>query len=347
MATYSNSAHDSQPDAQARGRDEDSVRSMYERKPYPDLGADLKDLSLFLDQIKADIGKRESIRFLDAGCGTGHCVVSIAKEYPRWECYGIDLSQPSLDIAGKLAQSHGADVMLACGSYLDTLPFEGEFDIISAFGTIHHTADPVAAMRALRRALRDDGYMLLHLYGWRIDRRKFELKEIISIFEPELSNIERRFSIYRAVMTHQRSYWLKRLVQMPLIDIYAALRNGVRNLVRRKRNISWSPPFDARYDEPTAPWVDHFCHPCERAYEVPDIISLLRDSGFQVVKMLKQGREHLQLIPPELRHEYDELPRGAKWRLSELLAYGGGSFAMILNKDPDWPGERGTDYQDK
>ena len=252
MPPNTQSAHDEHSDNPSRREAESSVRSMYEREPYPDLGADLKDLSLYLNPIKAELEPRDYVRFLDAGCGTGHCLVGVAKAHPQWDCYGIDLSRPSLEVAARLAAHHESRVTLACGSYLDPLPFEGTFDVISAIGTIHHTADPTAALVALRRALRDDGYMLLHVYGWRVDRRKFEIKEAISIFEPDLNNIEGRFSIYEALMSHERRHWLKRLLQMALIDIYAASRNRLRNFMRKRRNISWSPPFDAQYKKPTA-----------------------------------------------------------------------------------------------
>ena len=46
--------------------------------------------------------------------------------------------------------------------------------------------------------------------------------------------------------------------------------------------------------------------------------------------MLRQGREDMKPIPPEWRERYQQLDDWEKWRLSELLAIGGGSFAMIL-----------------
>ncbi len=48
--------------------------------------------------------------------------------------------------------------------------------------------------------------------------------------------------------------------------------------------------------------------------------------------MLKQGRENHALIPPEWRERYARLDDWNKWRLSELLAVGGGSFAMVLQR---------------
>ncbi|MGE0254635.1 MAG: class I SAM-dependent methyltransferase [Alphaproteobacteria bacterium] len=328
-ATYTNAAHDRRPGVDARTADEGAVRALYERSPYPDLGADLKDLSLYLDPIRDALARRGQVRFLDAGCGTGHILVGVASRHPDWTCCGIDLSQASLDVAGQLATRHGATVTLHRGSYLDPLPFGARFDVISAMGTIHHAADPVAAMRAMRANLADDGFLLLHLYGWRADREKFDLKEALSLLEPDLFAHEERFALYDALMRHRRGNWLRRLALTRPVDVYAALRDGWRNLRRRSRRVSWSPPFTARFDAPTSPWIDHFCHPCERAYEVPQVRALLEETGFEVLHMLRQGRDHAGLVPSAWRAQYDKLDRWDRWRLSELLADGGGSFAIV------------------
>lgn len=328
-SAYSNAVHDRDPGEAGRSSDEGSVRRLYENAPYPDLGADLKDLSLYLDPIAGDLAKRKQIRFLDIGCGTGHILVGVAKRYPGWECYGIDLSRPSLDIAAELSKRHDAPVSLHCGSYLDPLPFGGRFDVISAMGTIHHAADPVRAMAAMHSSLADDGYLLLHLYGWRADQEKFDIKEALNLLEPDLFEHGHRFALYDALMRHRRANWLRRLALTRPIDVYAALRRRLRDLRRRSRQVSWSPGFTARFDKPTAPWIDHFCHPCERAYEIPQVRALLEATGFEVVHMLRQGREHLHLVPPEWRKDYEKLDDWDKWRLSELLAEGGGSFAIV------------------
>ncbi len=331
---YSNSQFDRAHDTGAVQADQSSVRRMYEQAPYPGLGAGLKDMGLFLDPIRDELARRGGVRFLDAGCGTGHYLVGVAKRHPDWHCCGIDLSSASLDVAAKLAELHGARIEVKRASYLDPLPFDAKFDVIAALGTVHHAADPLSALRNLRSALADDGYMLFHVYGLRLDREKFDIKEMLDIFEPDLCNIERRFAVYEALMRHRRRHWLRRFAQMPLIDIYAAARNAVRNALRRARSVVWSPPFTARYDAPTAPWIDHFCHPCERAYEAPEIYELIRAAGFRIERNLGQGREFAHLLPPEWRAEfgYDSLPEECKARLSELLAFRGGSFRFVLRK---------------
>lgn len=331
---YSNSSHDITGNSQAAEKDEASVRSMYERAPYPGLGAGLKDPDVTIRPVEDDLTSRGRVRFLDAGCGTGHYLVGVAKKYPEWECHGIDLSQASLDIAQALAERHGVSISLTRGSYLDPLPFEHKFDFIAAIGTIHHAADPVRALENLRDHLTDDGFIFVHLYGLRLDREKFDIKAILDVFEPDVIQVERRFQFYDGLMKHRRRRWLQQLLQMPLIDILVAGKRWMRNVARRSRGIVWSPPFTARYDEPTAPWIDHFCHPCERAFEVPEVLDIVERAGLSIHRMLGQGQEYPQLIPPEWRPEYDSLPPEAKWRLSELLAFRGASFRMILKKKP-------------
>jgi SAM-dependent methyltransferase len=329
VSFYSNAKTDR--DVTARADDEQSVRTMYELAPYPDLGADLKSLDLFLDRIRPDLARRGGVRFLEVGCGTGHILVGVARQNPSWECFGLDLSQASVDVAQSLAGKHGAKVTLAQGSYLDSLPFSGPFDVIAAIGTIHHCADPVAAMTNLRGVLKSDGYLLLHLYGMRCDQEKFDIKEALSILEPDLSHWDNRFAFFDSLRKHKASRWFDRLSHTSPRDAYAAIRDGWRNFRRRRRGVSWSPSFREDFARADAPWIDHFCHPCERAYEVPEIRKLVEASGFRVVHMLGQGSERLALIPPAWRTRYAGLNEWDKYRLSELLSPAGRSFNMILS----------------
>jgi len=316
-----------------RSADENAVQSMYEDAPYPGLGADLKDLTPMFRPVADALAAKPNARYIDVGCGTGHILVGVAKRNPGWACHGIDLSNASLDVARQLGEMHHTPVALARGSYLDPLPFEGgPFDVMTALGTIHHTADPTAAMRALHGQLADDGLMLLGLYGWRCDAGKFDIKTALDLLEPDLANHNGRFELYDALMRHRKGRLIHRIATTSLADVYYGTRTWLRNIRRRARKESWSPPWTDRYTEPTPPWIDHYCHPCERAYEVPEVRELVEGSGFRVVRNLRQGIEHPQLIPPEWRARFDALDDWDKWRMSEVLADGGGSFAMWLAK---------------
>lgn len=331
-ASYTNAANDIAPSMDASKADEQRTKSMYEYSPYPDLGADLKTQDLYLRHLDDDFKNRNNV-YVDAGCGTGHYLVGTAKRYPNWRCIGIDLSGEALNIARQLAQKHGvSNVEFHQGSYLDPLPFEDQADIISAMGTIHHCADPAMAMKAMYNLLKHDGYMLWHMYGYRADRGKFDLKMALDILEPDLSAYEQRFGYYRALMDHKNGKILKRIANTSAYDLYMMIRVALRNWKRKANKVSWSPPWNDDFKTLNSPWIDHFCHPCERAYEVPEIQALVENSGFEVHTMIAQGKEFQQLIPKAWKERYAQLEFWEKARLSELLAVGGGSFAMVLQK---------------
>ena len=330
---YSNSKHDVKQEDIAANDDTGAVRTMYEYAPYPDLGADLKDPSEYTRHITSDLKGRQDVCFLEAGCGTGHSLVGAAKQNPEWKCSGIDLSQASLNIAKQLAEKHDVNVDVHQGSYLEKLPFEEKsFDIISALGTVHHCSDPLGALNNLARYMKDDGWMFLHMYGMRCDQQKFDIKEMLDIFEPDLTNHQKRFSVYEAYKKHEKRNWVRYLARLSASDVYFILKNKINDFKRRRAGVTWSPAFTEKFGGPTSPWIDHFCHPCERAYEVRDLQKLIEASDLKVTHMFGQGKEESRLIPQEWRAEYDKLDQWDKWRLNELFRTGGTSFRMVLQK---------------
>ncbi len=330
---YSNSKFDESKQSDAVNDDTGAVKTMYEYAPYPDLGANLKDPSDYIKHIQGEMAGRKNICFLEAGCGTGHHLVGTAKRYPDWKCSGIDLSSASLEIARQLAANHSVNVDVHQGSYLDKLPFEEKsFDVISAMGTIHHCSDPVGAINNLAKYMKDDGWMFMHMYGMRCDQKKFDIKEMLSIFEPDLTKYEKRFSFYNAYIKHQKKDWVRYLANLSMMDVYHIIKKKIYDWKRKKAGITWSPAFTEKFDEPNSPWIDHFCHPCERAYEVRDLQDTIEKSDLEVVFMLGQGREDFRFMPPEWMLEYQRLSPWDKWRLNELLAPGDSSFRMILKK---------------
>lgn len=316
-----------------RAERQKEVRALYEHAPYPDLGAGLKDPTHSFAAIIDALAGRANVTFLEAGCGTGHMLVGVAKRFPGWECHGLDLSQASLDVARQLADMHGASVELHRLSYLERLPFKpGSLDLISAQGTIHHCDDPVGALKNLRRYLAPDGYISMHVYGARLDARKFDMKETISLFVPDLSEFENRFAVYDALVRHRSARdRVRTILDTSPLDVLRWLRQAGANLRRRAKSTVWSPPWTHRFGAPTAPWADHFCHPCERAYEVPGIRDLVEGANLEVVAMLDQGRIDSSLVPEPLREQFETLPPWDQWRFMELMGPAR-SFSVILRK---------------
>lgn len=101
---------------------------------------------------------------LDAGCGTGIFSIIFANN-GAGQVTGIDISEGSLGTARHLKEKfrlHNAEFqkqdMLA-------LPFpDNTFDIVWAWGTVHHTTDPFKAIDELIRVLRPSGSILLAVY---------------------------------------------------------------------------------------------------------------------------------------------------------------------------------------
>lgn len=328
-------------DAELRGNQlgktvsQKNVKALYENAPYPDLGAALKDPSGMIKDIieLLGCGPDKQLNYLEAGCGTGHYLVAVAKTKPFWTCKGVDLSSASLDIAQKLSSKHGVSIEVHQKSYLDLLPFnKNSFDVISAQGTIHHSDNPVGALLNLKKYLKNGGLISMHLYGKRLDSGKFDLKELISLFQPKLNEHSDRFRIYEALINHQTTRdTLKKLLDTSLLDILRWARLSFHNIFRRANQVSWSPPWTDTYTSPTSPWKDHFCHPCERAYEVPDIYKLVSEAGLEIIKMSNQGRVDIELVPKTLRNEFLRLSVWEQWRFMELMGPPR-SFVIYLKK---------------
>jgi SAM-dependent methyltransferase len=100
-------------------------------------------------------------RVLDVGCGHGSSSILIAQAYPRCEVVGIDYHEGSIEAARLAAAEAGvADrvtfAVADAGSYRG-----GGFDLACFMDALHDMGDPVGAATAVRKALADDGTLLL------------------------------------------------------------------------------------------------------------------------------------------------------------------------------------------
>ena len=101
------------------------------------------------------------VRIADLGCGTGHAVNLMAREYPRSSVVGYDLGPDAIVKARAEAEAMG--LTNARFEVLDTtrLPAEPKFDLLTSFDAIHDQKDPGAALRAAAGALAPDGIYLM------------------------------------------------------------------------------------------------------------------------------------------------------------------------------------------
>jgi ubiquinone/menaquinone biosynthesis C-methylase UbiE len=104
---------------------------------------------------------RKGIRVLDIGCGTGHAMNLLAREFPRSQVHGYDIGEDAIAAARKEAVAMGISNARFEFADVAELAAEPKFDLITAFDAIHDQKSPDAVLRGIKRALAADGTFLM------------------------------------------------------------------------------------------------------------------------------------------------------------------------------------------
>ncbi len=101
----------------------------------------------------------QGIRIADVGCGAGTAAILMASAYPNCEVHGFDVSEESIVLARERAEGiSNLEFHIAAA---EAIPTEPGFDLVTSFDVIHDLADPAAALRRIRQALRPGGVYLM------------------------------------------------------------------------------------------------------------------------------------------------------------------------------------------
>ncbi len=101
---------------------------------------------------------KPGLRVLDVGCGPGSITVGIAKHVPGGEIIGIETQPEPLEAARNLAQADGiTNVTFEIGDAFNLAYEDDAFDIVHVHQVLQHVADPIAALREMRRVVKTGG----------------------------------------------------------------------------------------------------------------------------------------------------------------------------------------------
>ncbi|EUA30524.1 class I SAM-dependent methyltransferase [Mycobacterium heckeshornense] len=101
---------------------------------------------------------RSGMSLLDVGCGPGTITVDLAARVAPGPVIAVDLTTEALDVARIEAQSRNVSNISFAIADAQALEFaDNTFDVVHAHQVLQHLADPVQALREMRRVCVPDG----------------------------------------------------------------------------------------------------------------------------------------------------------------------------------------------
>ena len=211
---------------------------------------------------------------LDAGCGAGR-FLDVASRTGA-EVVGLDISN-AVDAAS--ASLKGREHLHLVQASIYELPFRaGAFDACYCIGVIQHTPDPLRAVRALPRLLREGGRIALTIYErrrWTMLYSKYLVRPLTKRLSKErlLAGIRRAMPLLFPLT--DAAFRIPYLGRLFMFAIPVANYTGERALTRRQR-YEWAvlDTFDMlspQYDQPQ---------------RHADVARALADSGVEEIERL-------------------------------------------------------------
>lgn len=112
------------------------------------------------------------IDVLDAGCGRGTALITMARRYPRSRFVGYDLCADAIEAAAKAARAEGLGNLTFETRDLTGYVEPGRWDFVMSFDAVHDQKDPLGLVKGLRASLRPGGIYLMQDIGASADLEK-------------------------------------------------------------------------------------------------------------------------------------------------------------------------------
>jgi len=290
-----------------------SVRDQYEAYPYPVRNPEDERIRIenswhdFLEVINFYCFKGKQnfsgpFRVLVAGGGTGDQTIFLAEQLRhnrRAEVIHLEISTTSTAIAKRRAEVRKlTNISWLQHSVLDlpTLPV-GRFDYINCAGVLHHLESPPAGLQALKSVLKEEGAIMLMLYGKYGRTGVYQVQELLRGINVNEASPQGKLENAKAVLQSlPRTNWFKRGEE--LIGDHKEFGD--------------------------AGIVDLFLHAQDTPFTVGEIYELVEGCGLQVIELIERGRSKYMLETyvrdPKLLEKVRDFPRKERQAIAELLA---------------------------
>lgn len=162
------------------------VKEMYLKYPYPSPSRETAETNELLNLLRIfeieSKKKFENLKILDAGSGTGHRIINVAKYFNKSKFIGADISNNSLAIANELKNKNNVlNIDFVQKNILTDISELGKYNVILCMGVLHHLSNPQKGLEILSKMLEKDGIIFLYLYGSLGGHKRMLNKELISI----------------------------------------------------------------------------------------------------------------------------------------------------------------------
>ena len=188
------------------------VKEMYLKYPYPSPSREVSETNELVNLLKIfeieNNKKIEKLKILDAGSGSGHRIINVAKYFKNCNFIGIDISENSLLIANELKNKEKIEnIQFLQKNILDDDIGIEKFDTILCMGVLHHLSDANKGLKILSKMLNKDGMIFLYLYGILGGHKRMLNKELISIMlGKDKTNYEEGIKIIRDMGLNKFDY---------------------------------------------------------------------------------------------------------------------------------------------
>ncbi len=292
----------------------ESVKQQYEELPYPlrdpadegkrliqILSDNLLVVNHFCYRARKDF--QSGFRCLIAGGGTGDSAIYMAEQLSQFdaEVVYLDLSVASRAIAEERARRrHLKNIRWITGSIMDIPKLGlGEFDYINCSGVLHHLESTEGGLAALNSVLKDDGAILLMLYGTYARREIYDMQALLREYLPPGSSIREKLAMTRTLLD-----------SLPPTNSF-------------KRNIAmWEWEFAAGGFGDVGLY-DLLLHSQDRCFDVPGLYQLAAGEGLHLAGFPMRGERYdpCNLVAdPEVRRQLATLPLPQRQAVAEKIS---------------------------